>query len=84
MGTAYPQKLIGLHSWGKFNQAMREAPRDADSPVTYIGKHEKGMELLVSTDGERVIKVHAGGRVRATLTHQHLPTPIRLERGPIC
>ena len=61
VGTAYPQKLIGLHSWGRFIQAMREAPRDADSPITYVGKHQSGMELLQSSDGERVIKVHAGG-----------------------
>jgi hypothetical protein len=60
LGTAYPQKLIGLHSWGRFNQAMREAPRNTDDPVTYVGKHLKGMELLQSTDGKRVIKVHAG------------------------
>ena len=62
LGTAYPQKLIGLHSWGKFVQAMREAAIGVDSPVTYVGKHQNGMELLQSTDGKRVIKVHAGCR----------------------
>ena len=66
-GTGYPRGAIGIHSWAKCVQALRDASdasiEDVQStalPTEYFAKQDHRMELLVSADGRRIVKVHAG------------------------
>ena len=63
-GTGYPRGAIGIHSWAKCIQGLRDASfEDVQSTAlstAYSAKQDHRMELLVSADDRRIVKVHAG------------------------